>query len=44
MDVAAGYEAAGRAAEARIVFASIAHDPNAAPELRAEAQARLNAE
>lgn len=43
-NVAAGYEAAGRAAEARIVFASIAHDPNAAPELRAEAQARLNAE
>jgi tetratricopeptide (TPR) repeat protein len=43
-NVAAGYEAAGRAAEARIVFASIAHDPNAAPDLRAEAQSRLNAE
>jgi tetratricopeptide (TPR) repeat protein len=43
-NVAAGYEAAGRAAEARIVFASIAHDPTAAPDLRAEAQARLNAE
>ena len=43
-NVAAGYEAAGRDAEARIVFASIAHDPNSAPDLRAEAQARLNTE
>lgn len=43
-NVAAGYEAAGRDAEARIVFASIAHDESAAPDVRAAARARLDAE
>ena len=43
-NVAAGYEAAGREAEARIVFASIAHDPNAAPDVRSAAQGRLDAD
>jgi hypothetical protein len=42
-NVAAGYEAAGRIEEARIVFASIAHDGGAAPDVRAAAQARLDA-
>jgi tetratricopeptide (TPR) repeat protein len=42
-NVAAGYEAAGRDAEARIVFASIAHDPEAALDVRGAAQARLEA-
>jgi tetratricopeptide (TPR) repeat protein len=41
-NVAAGYEAAGRADEARIVFASIAHDGGAAPDVRAAAQAKLD--
>ncbi len=43
-NVAAGYEAAGRDAEARIVFASIAHDPNAATDVRSAAQGRLEAD
>ena len=43
-NVAAGYEAAGREAEARIVFASIAHDPAAAPDVRSAAQGRLDAD
>jgi tetratricopeptide (TPR) repeat protein len=42
-NVAFGYDAAGRNAEARIVFASIAHDASAAPDVRAAAQARLDA-
>ncbi len=41
-NVASGYEAAGREAEARIVFASIAHDAGAAPDVRAAAQAKLD--
>ena len=41
-NVAAGYEAAGRLDEARIVFASIAHDNSAAPDVRAAAQAKLD--
>jgi len=40
--VAAGYEAVGRVDEARIVFASIAHDSSAAPDVRAAAQTRLD--
>jgi tetratricopeptide (TPR) repeat protein len=43
-NVAAGYEAAGRDGEARIVFASIAHDPNAAADVRSAAQGRLDAD
>jgi len=41
-NVAAGYEAAGRIDEARIVFASIAHDNSAAPDVRGAAQAKLD--
>jgi tetratricopeptide (TPR) repeat protein len=41
-NVAAGYEAVGRVDEARIVFASIAHDSSAAPDVRAAAQTRLD--
>ena len=40
-NVAAGYSEGGRDAEARIVFASIAHDEDAPPDLRAASQARL---
>ncbi len=40
-NVASGYLAAGRADEARIVFASIAHDPEAAPDVRASALAAI---
>jgi len=40
-NVAAGYAEAGRAGEARIVFASIAHDGTAPPDLRAAAEERM---
>jgi tetratricopeptide (TPR) repeat protein len=40
-NVASGYLAAGRPEEARIVFASIAHDPEAPPDVRAAALAAI---
>ena len=40
-NVAAGYAEAGRAGEARIVFASIAHDSAAPPDIRAAAEQRM---
>jgi hypothetical protein len=42
-NVAAGYEEAGRTGEARIVFASIAHDEQVPPDLRAAAEERVAA-
>ena len=42
-NVAAGYTEAGRTGEARIVFASIAHDESAPPDLRAAAEERVAA-
>jgi tetratricopeptide (TPR) repeat protein len=43
-NVASGYAEAGRDAEARIVFASIAHDERVPPDLRAAAAERTQAE
>lgn len=40
-NVAAGYAEAGREGEARIVFASIAHDSAAPPDIRAAAEQRM---
>ena len=40
-NVAAGYAEAGREGEARIVFASIAHDSAAPPDIRAAAEQRV---
>jgi tetratricopeptide (TPR) repeat protein len=40
-NVAAGYAEAGRESEARIVFASIAHDGGVPPDLRAAAEQRM---
>jgi tetratricopeptide (TPR) repeat protein len=43
-NAASGYAEAGREAEARIVFASIAHDERVAPDMRAAAAARARGE